>query len=189
MAALHPPYASPDAIPLPNIDSLTDSDAVDKIDAEIARFEDHIRSLRQLRNSVVPVSHFPAEILSKVFLHYHEQDEMDTKRTLTISWVSRQWRSVVLEQPALWSVICVSLPYDEEIVSPSAIEYVQQCLIRSRNAPLAITYSGPRSVVLNMCSSQLHRICKLHISHYFTADEQLPFIEEWQHPAPLLVDL
>ncbi|TFK68640.1 hypothetical protein BDN72DRAFT_736969, partial [Pluteus cervinus] len=78
-------------------------DALNKIDAEITRLEGQIRSLRQLRNNFIPISRFPPEILSKVFLHCHNQDQKSPTSRLTLSWVSRHWRNVALEYPALWT--------------------------------------------------------------------------------------
>ncbi|TFK68619.1 hypothetical protein BDN72DRAFT_769058, partial [Pluteus cervinus] len=89
--------------PLPNIASFTD---VDKIDEEIARLTRQIRSLRELRNSAIAISRFPVEILAKVFLHCHQHlNFRDPDPRVTVSWVCRHWRNVVLHDPALWSFV------------------------------------------------------------------------------------
>ncbi|TFK68622.1 hypothetical protein BDN72DRAFT_662403 [Pluteus cervinus] len=167
-----------------------------QIDAEIARLELQIISLRQLHNSRVPISRCPAEILSKIFLQGH-QSEIESEvpfsrclRTrLRISWVSHQWRNVALGYPALWNYIRVlHLQHMREDI-PCIVDYVRQCLIRSRNTPLTIIYDGPHfSEALTLCSAQAHRIRNLLVHHNFHKPQNYPG-DTWQKPAPILVHL
>ncbi|TFK68621.1 hypothetical protein BDN72DRAFT_841521 [Pluteus cervinus] len=177
-----------DATPLPNIAYLIEGDSVNKIDAEIARLTRQIRSLRQLRNSVVAISRFPVEILAKVFLHCHWLDHKfrDPDSRLIVSWVCHHWRDVALHDPVLWTFV---RPKSSQPESPSYIQYIQQCFIRSRNLPLVVIYDNAPSEVMTVCSSQLHRIRKLRIGYHFTQNGHDPLPYSWQQPAPLLSEL
>ncbi|TFK68638.1 hypothetical protein BDN72DRAFT_897971 [Pluteus cervinus] len=178
---------------LPTDTHLTEDDTLDKIDAEMARLERQIHIVGQLHNSKVPIARFPAEILSKVFLLCHEQKEPQDSpfkikarnSRLIISWVSRRWRRVALGYPMLWSYICVFRPEPDRL--PSLVEYVRQCLVRSRNASLTIIYEAPLSEAITMFSTQIHRIHTIQI--HWASWLKPPLIDAWNHPAPLLAEL
>ncbi|TFK68655.1 hypothetical protein BDN72DRAFT_663036 [Pluteus cervinus] len=187
MASLHRNHG-PDTVTLSTIANLTTDDAIHKIDMEIAHLECQIRALRELRNSVLPISRVPTEILLEVFLRCHELDYGRSKSRLVLSWVSRHWRYLVLGHPALWSSIDI---FQTDLLGPPSpiVDHLQQCFTRSRNTPLSIAYYGPRSHILSMCSFQIHRIRQLRINHQDTNDEYEPLSDAWQQPAPLLVSL
>ncbi|TFK73679.1 hypothetical protein BDN72DRAFT_743536, partial [Pluteus cervinus] len=87
---------------------LTTEEAYRKLDAEIAKTQTYLCSLRALRNSLPPIAHIPTEILSTVFTCCQDDidpstiEKVDTKTRFSVSWVCRHWRNTALATPALW---------------------------------------------------------------------------------------
>ncbi|TFK65705.1 hypothetical protein BDN72DRAFT_751085, partial [Pluteus cervinus] len=137
-----------------------------KVEAEISRQENQIRLLRGLRNTLLPISSIPNEILSKIFLECHEVDlesnsnfdipgddrSLDSpgKTRLILSWVSSHWRAVALSYSELWS-----------LATGGNQEYIEECIARSKDLDLSFVLRNPRRQLLQICLAQLPRLASL----------------------------
>ncbi|TFK69281.1 hypothetical protein BDN72DRAFT_959655 [Pluteus cervinus] len=125
-----------------DLSGLTKDSSFVKIDSEISHLEKRILALRNLRNTLPPISSLPNEILCKIFLISHDVDvdphlnvlekgKIEWRRVgktrLVLSWVSRHWREVALSYPDLWSLL-----------TNGKMEYNRACIIRSKNRYLTV---------------------------------------------------
>ncbi|TFK61339.1 hypothetical protein BDN72DRAFT_465646 [Pluteus cervinus] len=170
---------------------LTNDESFSRIDSEISRLQKRIWTLRNLRNTLPPISSLPNEILYKIFLINHhlnigalsniienEKLERPGKSRLVLSWVSHRWREVALSYPDLWS-----------FVTRGKVEYIGACITRSKDRYLTVNLIGPRNVHIQECFSAMHRIRSLDVNLSGTANtEQIDF-RAWAQPAPHLVSL
>jgi len=90
----------------------TDDEAIRVIDLQIANLRESIRILKGQRNGHLPISKFPVEILTKIFLLHQKNATLGyTVQRLVwtgISHVSQQWREIALNFSRLW----VHIPFD-----------------------------------------------------------------------------
>jgi hypothetical protein len=114
-----------------------DNDAVEstatlvaRIDDEIARNREHLRSLLWQRNAVVAVNHLPVELLSLIFSMVQERWRKPDPLRLAITHVCKQWRFVALSCPALWNYV--------EIGSSWGPPFVNEMIQRAKGLPLLI---------------------------------------------------
>lgn len=85
----------------------------------------------------VPVNRLPYELLSSIFQVAIEDSETNE---ITISHVSRWWRSIAINSPTLWTQIEVN---DSEASSTLASVYLE----RSSQSPLDVKYSRSHSSI------------------------------------------
>jgi hypothetical protein len=89
---------------------------VDRLDAEIARrLEAMIAPLRRRRNSLLPISRLPDELLLSIFMFCaHEEDEVQPRikypQSITPSHVCHAWRQLALSSGRLWCDVSIARP-------------------------------------------------------------------------------
>ncbi|KAF8310876.1 hypothetical protein DL93DRAFT_1565242 [Clavulina sp. PMI_390] len=102
--------------------------------------------------STCPISHLPAELLTKVFEELvHEFSAFDFPRLLfRITSVCALWRAVAIASPVLWTriyygprhVFILQKNSEEKQLVDAAFEWAMTCLERSQSAPLHIFLEG-----------------------------------------------
>ena len=110
------------------------------IDGKIGASNCFKGSLPLYRNTVVPISTLPPELLVRVF-HFHallEPPCSGLQQLGSIGWirvthVCQRWRQVALDASLLWATITGSL---------SSVEWFSETLARARNAPLIVDLEG-----------------------------------------------
>ncbi|TFK73678.1 hypothetical protein BDN72DRAFT_834552 [Pluteus cervinus] len=172
-----------------NIYGLTTEEAYSKLDTEIAKTQTYLCSLRALRNSLPPVSHIPAEVLSTIFAYCQDDadpsviDKMDTKTRFSVSWVCRSWRETALATPALWSIITAK--------NARHLSLMKLLIDRSRTSNLVVSVATSEREILASCLSVLPRI--LHFRWDTLAPLSMWTYEEppelFSQAAPLLSSL
>ncbi|TFK61451.1 hypothetical protein BDN72DRAFT_459973 [Pluteus cervinus] len=150
---------APDTPPTLNFSGLSKEDAYNKIESEILRLKDHIRSLLSARNSLAHVSSLPNELLSKVFMHCcdfnesgtysdirpargEKEDPAQPDMRLVASWVSRHWRSVALGHRPLWNLVI-------NLRKSIHLDYVRSCAARCQR--LFVDLARPTNALLDAC--------------------------------------
>src|SRR5216683_3326806 len=116
--------------------------AFSAIDKEIIAAMQFTRSLLSCRNSLVPISALPPELLSRIF-HFHAFLEPPQPKLgwIVVTHVCQRWRQVALNDPSLWAEITG--------FSPRA-RWTSEILVRARNAPLVIDlFDAPSLEVLS----------------------------------------
>ncbi|KAI0277170.1 hypothetical protein BGY98DRAFT_900306, partial [Russula aff. rugulosa BPL654] len=93
-----------------------------------------IRSLLTRRNTLVPISVLPPEILARVFHLLVRKEPPFCGRRKNLGWirvthVCRHWRQVALGDSSLWSKISGML---------ANTKWISEMLARAKNAPLDI---------------------------------------------------
>lgn len=97
-------------------------EAVQRVDAQILHHLGLVQELKSERNTLMPISRLPAEILARIFHEVrgnngHNQDNSDAGPSFTevvsscepslewisISHVSRHWRDVAINEASLWT--------------------------------------------------------------------------------------
>ena len=110
------------------------NEAIRLIDLQIANLRESIRILNSQRNSHLPISTLPVEVLTKVFL-LHQHNVMRKYRVQTLDWtgityVSQQWREIALNFSGLWTCIPFHHPkWAKEMIARSQ----HACLIVKAN--------------------------------------------------------
>ncbi|KDQ51403.1 hypothetical protein JAAARDRAFT_140488, partial [Jaapia argillacea MUCL 33604] len=104
------------------------------IDSEIAAHLESIRQLCTKRNSLVPISRLPPEVLASIFVQHVAQNDLRSPLLssgcsadwwIAVTHVCKHWREVALATPMLWC----SLPFQRS-------DLVPEMIVRSRMAPL-----------------------------------------------------
>ncbi|TFK64164.1 hypothetical protein BDN72DRAFT_926024 [Pluteus cervinus] len=131
-----------------------------KIEQEILHLEYQLHQLRVKRNSLIPISNLPADVLVDIFLlAATELDDEDVypKRVVDISWVCSLWREVTLDHPILWTQISCSL-------SPP---WKRMFIERSKPAGISIAVQGADIMpeLMEVLISELPRIRHLDWSN------------------------
>ncbi|KAF9241061.1 hypothetical protein BU15DRAFT_73545 [Melanogaster broomeanus] len=107
-----------------------------RIDNEIALLKLPICALLTQKNSLLPVSRLPCEILATIFLYQAHSFYQDPRYSGTwraappwanVSYVCHHWRNVALSCQSLWSFLFVSPP-----------RWTEELLSRSKTVPLRI---------------------------------------------------
>ncbi|TFK62787.1 hypothetical protein BDN72DRAFT_739130, partial [Pluteus cervinus] len=96
-------------------------------------FENTIRSLKSKRNGLAPISRLPNELFVRIFSAL--QSALGRRKFydwVVASQVSRHWRSIVLDEPLLWSRI-------DQISSLRQLHWAHISLERSRKCELDIS--------------------------------------------------
>ncbi|KAI0277169.1 hypothetical protein BGY98DRAFT_901925, partial [Russula aff. rugulosa BPL654] len=92
-----------------------------------------IRSLLIRRNTLVPISGLPPEILARVFhVLVHEEPPFSRRRNLgwiRVTHVCRHWRQVALDDSSLWARISGT---------QANTKWISEMLARAKNAPLDV---------------------------------------------------
>ncbi|KAJ7836527.1 hypothetical protein B0H13DRAFT_2106817 [Mycena leptocephala] len=166
----------------PEITAFSSAKVVDsvqrKIDQEIDKYRESIRTLQSRRNALSPIGRLPPEILSRIFLFCSHPDSLSWIKE--VSHISRHWRAVALGCPSLWSFPIFSQP-----------KWADEMLKRSKMAPLTVkadlTYMTPRMV--NTVHSSLGQISRIGELDVRTGSRSVPEILNLTHTAPYLHSL
>ncbi|KDQ61415.1 hypothetical protein JAAARDRAFT_203934 [Jaapia argillacea MUCL 33604] len=155
--------------------------ALATIDSDIASHFESIRQLCTKRNSLVPVSRLPPEVLANIFQHATQSDlslgfalGSPAVWWIAITYVCRCWREVALATPSLWC----SLPFHRP-------KWVPEMIARSKIAPLQVEVASESSRVLpqiRMALEHMPRIRVLGLELRASDFRTLPLTS----PAPLL---
>ncbi|TFK61449.1 hypothetical protein BDN72DRAFT_883163 [Pluteus cervinus] len=184
-----------DTLPTFNLSGLSKEDAYNKVEFEIQRLKDQIRSLLSIRNSLSPVSSLPNELLSKIFMHSCDFNESGTysdirsgcddgddwaqpEMRLVVSWVSRHWRSVALGHRPLWNLVV-------NLQKSLKLDYVRSCGARCQH--LLVDLKGPNNSLLDACLSNISQTA--HLKIFLPSSAAIPSAISsghiWAQPAPL----
>jgi hypothetical protein len=166
----------------PNVESVVGADnkstnaLVSSLDEAISRARDHLRTLLHRRNDLIPASKLPAELLSRIFVILQQQQSGPAERKwLSASYVCQQWRAVYVGTPRLWtSVAYESSKTSSRDQTPEYLEMAREHIIRAKNLPLSIKFSGWTTSELDEALSHFQRTCLLHVS--FSRPEQIKAI-------------
>ncbi|TFK65168.1 hypothetical protein BDN72DRAFT_845877 [Pluteus cervinus] len=85
-----------------------------EIDKEIHKLERQLHLLRVKRNSLIPISTLPTDVLVDIFTLATtklEDENASPKQMVEISWVCSPWRKVALDHPILWTEISGTLSH------------------------------------------------------------------------------
>ncbi|KAI0812589.1 hypothetical protein BC629DRAFT_1720536 [Irpex lacteus] len=82
---------------------------IEDVDQEIQRIIEHHRALNAHRNSLVPISTLPPEVLCSIFRLCAPTPGNGTPN-LAFCQVCRQWRTLALDDPQLWRTPILSRP-------------------------------------------------------------------------------
>ena len=133
------------------------------IDLQVANLRESIRVLLSQRNSYLPISKLPVEILSKIFLLHKKNMRHSEIRPLDwigITHVSQRWREVALNVSGLW----IHIPFHNP-------KWAKEMIARSQPAALIVKASyhsadNPQAKLLKSFLQQhLSRVQVLHIWH------------------------
>lgn len=100
----------------------------DTIRQQIIQLQARIRALREMRNTLAPISCLPAELLSRIFFFTRERGKRAAEGRyawIRTTFVCRAWRSTAIACTTLWTE--VDFVYMERAV---------EMLKRSKNAPV-----------------------------------------------------
>ncbi|TFK68292.1 hypothetical protein BDN72DRAFT_841972 [Pluteus cervinus] len=154
-------------------------DARRAIEREIQRLEERIQQLQVQRNSLIPISALPTEVLTEIFaLSRRRKYGLGTEMRylLPVTWVCHHWRDVALSCGPLWAHI-----------DRSNLGWALQAIERSNQAGLTAWFSVDDEEVVGVIEMllshvQVHRVRKIGIN----VNISYPFGEAWTKPAPIL---
>ena len=156
--------------------------AISTIDKGIDAARKFLRSLLTYRNTLVPISRLPPEILARVFrLLVLEEPSFSGRQNLgwiKVTHVCQHWRQVSLNNSVLWATIPGI---------PKSTEWISEMLVRAKNAPLDIEFhAGARSSpeALLMIPPHLSHTRQLHFYNLSTLhSDSIREIFSWEAPA------
>ena len=152
-------------------DPSTRIEAISTVDQGIDMAKQLTRSLLTRRNTLVPISLLPPEILARVFhLLVLKEPTFSRRRNLgwiTVTHVCRHWREVALDDSSLWAKISWG-------IMPMKTKWISEILARAKNAPLdiefkALTKSSEESLLMipphlsHTRQLHFHGLSKLHL--------------------------
>ncbi|TFK59160.1 hypothetical protein BDN72DRAFT_966147 [Pluteus cervinus] len=127
-----------------------------QIDRQVSLLKQQIQKLHAERNTLLPVSCVPNEILSAIFLlcqTCRSSDMTSLGGALSLTWVCHHWRIVTLSTAPLWAYI-----------GNQNIQWAGECLIRSKQALLEVHLIFRDRSIINLGAitfSQIHRVRQL----------------------------
>ena len=109
--------------------------AISAVDKGIRVARQFLGSLLTCRNTLVPISVLPPEILARVFHFLVVEDPPFTGRQnlgwIRVTHVCQQWRKVALDDSSLWAKI---------FSIPKNTKWISETLARARNVPLDVAF-------------------------------------------------
>jgi hypothetical protein len=155
---------------------------LEEVDREILSAQREIEEYRSNYNNDSPILSLPAEITSLIFLEafstfeFSEQvDKIQVHPTeLTISHVCRQWRSVAIGLPFLWS----SFYYHGQSATPATLDCFKVYLDRSKSNALELWLDLRRTTSGHqLCSAMLDQaiavVCRWKIVSIFSNSTEI----------------
>ncbi|KAF5321151.1 hypothetical protein D9619_001173 [Psilocybe cf. subviscida] len=146
--------------------SINDNTAMDDarrtIYEEIQQCERRILGLRSQLNRYTSVAKLPPEILLQIFAKLTEDGGLvDSIKCVPITHVSRQWRSLALDAPALWTNL-----------SSINLHWTIAMLERSKGAPLTVLMDEKSYLVPVPILKHLSRVKSLTIENWSAGELQ-----------------
>jgi len=127
--------------------------------AALATVDKDILSILTRRNTLVPISILPAEVLSRIFLFAafnSSDDTMPKLRSINFTHVCWHWRQVALDNSTLW----------KNFSDNEHKEWIVERLSRARNAPLAIEFGRPKGEdMLSLFIPHISRTRELYLRY------------------------
>ncbi|TFK68648.1 hypothetical protein BDN72DRAFT_960138 [Pluteus cervinus] len=121
------------------------------VHGKILALKGQIRDLLRELNELTPVGRLSSELVVEIFTYLQQEQQWSSpKKTpfiLTLTHVSRSWRAIALNCPALWNEIFFS---DKTLVG--------EWLRRSRSSNLYVKMQVPLDSVLQQTFEHFHRI-------------------------------
>jgi hypothetical protein len=132
------------------------NEAIRLLDIQIANLHESIRILNSQRNTHLPISTLPVEILTKIFL-LHQHNDVQTLRLdwIGITHVSQRWREIALNFSGLW----IHIPFHHP-------KWAKEMIARSQHASLivkAIYIPSLYPLLKNFLQQHLSRVQILEI--------------------------
>ncbi|TFK67451.1 hypothetical protein BDN72DRAFT_960975 [Pluteus cervinus] len=156
-----------------------------QIDHQVRLLQHEIQKLHAERNTLLPISSIPNEIISYIFQLCRSRDTpestaMDMRTLLSLTWVCQQWRTVAMATAPLWAY-----------VGKENLTWAGECLTRSKQAPLEICLVVENSLVMNLAAAALSHIHRTReLTFYFVGqgatDKLRGFLTQ---PVPVLKSL
>jgi hypothetical protein len=149
--------------------------------AEVSNVYAAIAELKTRRNTFTSIARLPPEILSKIFESIISLDQTESSSG-RLEWmhlmeVCRHWRSVMIENPRLWSSLAFC-----------SVELTSKMLLRSKASPLEIR-AGSLEMVLDAVALALSHISRIRVLHLRVWKHIEMFLPAIGQPAPLLKSL
>jgi len=143
-------------------------DKVSQLDYDISTA---LSTIREWRNSFVPINRIPLDVLSLIPTHLPSQ-----KDRFHATFVCRHWRRTFIQRATLWSSLYL----------PNGEVYVKTLLERAKGSPLSVLTRGSDPVsVMTLFTPHNKQISYLDFAHNYWVDIQM-FSELNPGPFPLL---
>ncbi|KAI0920357.1 hypothetical protein AcW1_002123 [Taiwanofungus camphoratus] len=116
----------------------------------------YLRNLDTFRNSTLPISRLPNELLVEIFSHV--KDQVPYMGWIQLTHVCRHWRAAALATQAFWTSI--------NIGAENGLELLRSCLRRSKNALVDVFTRKPVEdpvTVARILSQHAHRIWRMDV--------------------------
>ena len=157
--------------------------AISTVDKGIDTARQFVRSLLTCRNTLVPISRLPPEILAQVFHHIVFEDS-PYSRARALGWIKvthvcQHWRQVALNNSSLWARISG--------MGCNSTKWISEMLTRAGNAPLDIELSAAAKSSLGallMIFPHLPHTRRLRFNNLSTLhSDSIQEIFSWEAPA------
>lgn len=157
-----------------------------KVDADLARVPESMRTLRTRRSPLSPINALPPEVLAIIF-EFIVRREIRCNRKLgwlkPVAHVCRHWRQIAFSCPSLWSTI-----------DHSSVERTEMMLSRAKMVPLTVLASPWQAIqetelpAMDLILSHISRISSLRLFARCSILEKL--VDKLKEvPAPMLTRL
>ncbi|KAI0043286.1 hypothetical protein FA95DRAFT_1630867 [Auriscalpium vulgare] len=139
-----------------------------------------------LRNSCLPVSRLPVEIITHIFAYRSDLDDCNRPVPLNRSWIAathvcRRWRRIALECPSLWTAV----------TDQYGVSWLEAMIARSGTMPISV-FVLPGSCtreerLIQPLFNSLPRLCRLSFpSPCYCPDQVQLYAEFFRRHAPSL---
>lgn len=168
----------------PNSTKGNSEGTVAQANEETNRLNAALAAALERRNTLVPISRIPPEVLTSIFkylVHYHSQPDgyVQDQHWMAFSHVCRAWRAYALACATLWSNLpCIT----------GSPDLTEEFLFRSKSVPLTIVAPPCLDQGLRIVSEHPSRISR--IAFRFRTDDETTFaLTRMQKPANMLESL
>jgi hypothetical protein len=164
------------------------------IDKQISKHEKSIIALKTLRNTFSPISRLPTEILCHIFYFTQEQQRYFVLNWIKVTYISRQWRTVALNSPNLWTNLLfgpwtsimlerskkadLTVKFDFSNRTSNAIKYLESAFHHVDRFKVLLLENGHASLLRDLVSKLPKSAPRLHsliISVYRSRVSELGF--------------
>ncbi|KAI0654753.1 hypothetical protein C8Q70DRAFT_469945 [Cubamyces menziesii] len=140
---------------------------------------DEVVALRQLHNSVAPISRLPPEVFCNIF-EYLQDDGGNIADIINATHVCKQWRSIALDAAKLWTAFYIN-----------NIEVATTFLARSRNQAIKLFLTEARHPVHHIARLVAPHIARVRVLRVRTSEDKtvMRLFSRFIHEAPKLEEL